>query len=529
MKLENPVSRQHFSQWQLFFIQTLMVSAFFCLYFLLEENMGRVNEVNVLPFARQHADPSWIPKEWYYNLPGGYRTAFIFIFGNLAAKFGFLFTSIAGRFLAFTLIASGFVFLARTLKLTLISLLVAVTALLLSTYSQGLYAEEWIIRALEPKAIAYGFLLLGISFMLRENYRLMALFLGLTISFHVLVGGWAAIAVAIFFLMRRPDVFLKFQRLIILAVIYLLAASLAIRPILQQLTSDATESIPPASYIYVHLRTPHHLNPAYWSFFNEIEPIIYFIVFVVTMITLWKRKEQPQLDLGIFALCTMIPFLFGVIISPWDTQGKILQYYPFRLGDIMFPLITCLLFLYLLQSLFFQDKIGKQGFIFFCVLVLSISVFVQGKDFYESAIALQDFPSKDQMVNPEWKEMCSWIRENTDNNERFISHPIEDITFTWLSERATIVKYKFVPAVSAAVAEWYQRLNDLSGTIDLTKAEDKKTLEKLLHQGYPTLTTEQVRALMDKYEANYIVTNINHKLDLETVHQNSIYILYAKS
>ncbi len=61
--------QSNLSQWQVFIIEVAIVTIFFCIYFLLDDNMGRANEVNVLPFARQHADPSWVPQDWYYNLP----------------------------------------------------------------------------------------------------------------------------------------------------------------------------------------------------------------------------------------------------------------------------------------------------------------------------------------------------------------------------------------------------------------------------------------------------------------------------
>lgn len=513
-------------QWQRFILETLIVASFFCLYFLLEENMGRVNEVNVLPFSRQHADPSWIPEDWYYNLPGGYRTAFIMIFGNMASVWGFLITSIVGRVMVFTWVASGLVFLARTLHLKLIYLLIAITILFLHSNNQGLIADEWIVRALEPKAIAYGFLLIGISFMLRSNYYLMALFFGLTISFHVLVGGWALVTLILWLLLRRATIFINPQQLISLIIIYLLAAFLAIPPIIRELTAIPSDSVIPASYIYVYLRTPHHLNPTSWSLDLWLKPIIYLIVFILTAIGLWKRQDKPHLDLAFFGLMSMVPFMFGVIIAPWDTQGKLLQYYPFRLGDIMFPLITCLLLLYLLQVTLSSSKWGKRGFIFVCMMIIGITVIVQGKDFYQSAIVLPQFPHEAQLVTPEWKEMCYWIRSNTPKNEIFISHPLEGISFTWVSERATIVKYKFVPPVSSAVSEWYQRLNDLSGGVDIRKAKGRNELKQLLKQGYNTLTTEQVRTLMQHYQANYMVTKTNHQLDLEIAHQNSRYILY---
>jgi small basic protein len=384
-------------QWQQFSLEILILTTFFCLSFLLEENMGEVNEVNLLPFARQHADPTWIPEDWYYNLPAGYRTPFITIFGNMAAIWGFLMTSIVGRFFVFTLLASSLVFLGRTLGLKLTSLLVAMTIFLFSSNDQGLIAEEWLIRALEPKAIAYSLILFGITFMLRENYRLMALFLGLAISFHVLVGGWAALTVLLWFLCCRRDIFSQFYRLTAIVIIYFIAASFAIPPIIRQLFSVTSDPAFSASYIYVHLRTPHHLNPLSWSLEQWIQPIIYFLFFALTIYLLWNRKNSVQFSLGMFALCAMIPFTLGILIAPWDAEGKILQYYPFRFGDVMFPLITCLLFIYSLQAKFLAAKLTEKGFLLSSLMIVTITVVIQGNDAYHSLVMLRQFPSE-----PRW-------------------------------------------------------------------------------------------------------------------------------
>lgn len=67
---------------------------FFSFKLLLDENMGRVNEVDILPLARQYADPTWIPDDWYLNQPPGYRMLFLALFGLLASNWGFLATSL---------------------------------------------------------------------------------------------------------------------------------------------------------------------------------------------------------------------------------------------------------------------------------------------------------------------------------------------------------------------------------------------------------------------------------------------------
>jgi len=57
-----------------------------------------------------------------------------------------------------------------------------------------------------------------------------------------------------------------------------------------------------------------------------------------------KFSEQYAARMGLaeFTLITLVPFILGLVVA--YLQGNLLQYYPFRLGDIILPLNTCLLF-----------------------------------------------------------------------------------------------------------------------------------------------------------------------------------------
>jgi len=54
--------------------------------------MGNVNEVDILPLAKQYADPTWISGDWYLNQPPGYRLLQA-LFGRLVVIWGVLATS----------------------------------------------------------------------------------------------------------------------------------------------------------------------------------------------------------------------------------------------------------------------------------------------------------------------------------------------------------------------------------------------------------------------------------------------------
>jgi len=520
----------------------LAVTAFLSLKLLLDSNMGGGgwNEVDVLPLAKHYADPTWIPGDWYLNQPPGYRLLFLALFGRLIAAWGFLATSLIGRLLCYGLVASGLVLIGRKLSLSLPSLLLAVALFLYINRYQGMAAYEWLVGGLEPKAVAYGFVLLAIGLMLEGRDRTMALMLGLATSFHVLVGGWAFLAVVGWLILRRRTDFADIRYLGSIFLIYLAASAFAIRPVLEQLFTP-TPTVPVApSYVYVYLRLPHHLNPLSWSSDWWIKPILYLLVLAFSIVMLRRKRQSEKLwgqyaaclGLAEFTLITLLPFILGLAIAPFDSQGRLLQYYPFRLGSIMLPLNTCLLFACALEQTFTAR--ARRVWLLVCIVVLSCACSLQAVSLSEQLLALRQFPSVVQELDSEEKALCTWVRNHTPQNAIVVSPPVELSNFTWLAQRPTIAKFKLLPQTKAQILTWYERLGDLSGDLALwlnrtSKNATKGEIERSLSNGYNHLTTAQAEELMVKYGADYLITSIEYPLELPIAYQNSLYILYGKT
>ena len=498
------------------------------------------NEVDVLPLAKQYADPAWIPGDWYLNQPPGYRLLFQTLFGNIAAAWGFVATSIIGRLVCYGLVASGLVLIGRKLSLSLPLLLLAVGLFLYVNPYQSVVAYEWLVGGLEPKSVAYGLLLLAIGLMLGGRYRWMALMLGLATSFHVLVGGWAFLAVVGWLILRRRNDFADIRYLGSILLIYLAASALAVRPVLEQLFSP-TPTVPvEPSYIYVFLRLPHHLNPLSWSPDWWIRPILCLLILALSVGMLRRKRQSEKLsgqyatcvELAEFTLITLVPFILGLAIAPFDSQGRLLQYYPFRLGSIMLPLNTYLVFACAIEQTF--SGRSRRLLSLVSILLLSWACTIQALSFQEQLLDLREFPSPWQGIDSNGKALCTWVRNHTPQNAVVVSPPVEFANFTWLAERPTIAKFKLFPQNKANILTWYQRLSDLSGDLSPWLSRNSKNLprgefEQALTNGYKNLTTAQAEKLMVKYGADYLLTGIGHKLDLAIAYRNSRYILYEKT
>ena len=527
-----------------FWLQIVVLTLFLSLRFLLDNNMGNVNEVDVLPLARQYADPTWIPHDWYLNQPPGYRLLFQFIVGKLATACGFLAASIIGRLVCYCLLASGLILIGRRLGLNLVFLLLAVLLFIINPY-QGAVAQEWIVGPLETKAIAYGFVLLGIYWMLGGRYVLTALMFGVATSFHVLVGGWTFLSALGWLALNQ--VFNRTHEsgvrgighFAAIILTYLIASAFALPTVFHHLRISSSTGLINASYIYVFLRLPHHLNPLSWRI-EWLPGLLYLLILAISVAIIRNQTDSKpsaafydaRLGLARFTLVALVPFVLGALIAPFDTQGTLLQYYPFRLGDVMLTLSTCLLFICALKQLL-TPKAERVAIALSLILLSGLSS-IQAIEFQEQLTKIRQFPSQTQNSSLAWEDMCFWIRQNTPKEARVISPPVEFVNFSWLSERATIAKYKLLPQSKAGLLAWYERLDDLSGKTDPWRLEPgeqpkKSKFREALTNGYAHLGTEQVKALIDKYQANYFVTRLGHQLDLPIAYQNSEHILYTVS
>jgi len=438
-----------------FWVAVLVVTAFISLRWLFNSNVGLFNESNLLVFSRQQVDPTWLPKDWYLNQAAGYRVLFMNAFGRLAMTLGFLPTSIIGRLLCYLFISSGLVFLSRQLRLSLMSLVLALALFLYvntgtsnAAGDQGIAAREWIIGGLEPKMVAYGLILFGITCLLRDRWCWAVGLFGLAASFHTLVGGWASIACFGWLLLRRrAQVLGDRTRLLQMVGIFLLAACFTFPTVWQQISDPAVRGRFTTSFTYVFIRTPHHLNPLSWHPSWVLKLGILLTILCASVWLIHRQRRQPikplaayqsQIDLADFTLVSLIPFLVGVTLAPFDLEGKFLQYYPFRFGDIMLPLMTCILLCCALEQ---QLSRGRSRVYYkqVCLFLITLTCCLQAFTTFQDVANLRQFPGKPQTVTMADKDMAGWIRANTPKEAIFVTPPVDFVSFNWLAERATVV------------------------------------------------------------------------------------------
>ncbi|MEM9246167.1 MAG: hypothetical protein AAGA67_10575 [Cyanobacteria bacterium P01_F01_bin.153] len=382
-------------------------------------NMGGINELHHLPLSRHLVDPTWLAKDIYYSEPPGYRLLFQLLFGPLTDTIGFLATSIIGRIVGYLAIAVGLCALARSLGMRFLTLFLALGLFIYTNKSQGMMAGEWLVGVggIEPKIFAYSAIFIALAALFKERYLWMVAWLGVATSFHALVGGWTAISVLFLLLWRRRQVLLDGRRWLAAIPIYAATGVFAVTAILTQLLSPVRESNISPSSIYSFLRNPHHVNPLSWNWDVWLGLLAYGAIllgcaFYVRRVDKNDLQQSAQTlrnraDFLYFVLCTLIPFGAGVLAAPMDANGEFLQYYPFRVGDVMVPLGAAFFLALALERLLFRGRWGAISL----SLILLLTFGAEIPNFHQKALTLQDFPGQAQGVSLETKAIANWIKQ----------------------------------------------------------------------------------------------------------------------
>jgi hypothetical protein len=154
-----------------------------------------VNEPYYLGKAIHFWNPDWLPHDFFMDSPDTHKV-FYFTFGWLSLWLPKTVLAWSGRALSWALLAWAW----RRLSFAVVpkawwSVLTAAMFACLMERCQ--MAGEWVIGGVEAKPFAYAFVFLGIEALLRDRWnRALALF-GAAAAFHVLVGGWAAVAAGV--------------------------------------------------------------------------------------------------------------------------------------------------------------------------------------------------------------------------------------------------------------------------------------------------------------------------------------------
>lgn len=396
------------------------------------------NEAHYLGKARHYWDPTYCAGDAFFESAHTHQL-FYAVFGWWTLFLPLPAVAWIGRLLTWALLAIGWQRLSwRIVPKPWWAVFSA--ALMIALQERCQVAGEWLVGGFEAKGIAYALVFFALDAAFTGRWRAVWLWLGAASAWHVLVGGWAVVAMLFaWWFERRRGAAPSFRAMIPALTCGLLLSWLALIPALELTRGAEASVVAEANQIYVFQRLPHHLNP---RSFPPRGVAILAALFVATGIL--SRLTPATAATRItwrFALASaglsLIGWAMAVGLGPWpEHAAALLKFYWFRLADVAIPLAASLLAVaYLHYALRSAPSLGRAW-----LTVASLFAAFHLVDFGIQTQTLP-YPRADRpgkvVDHSAWVEVCQWIKNNTPPGTRVIT-PRQNQTFKWYAERAEV-------------------------------------------------------------------------------------------
>jgi hypothetical protein len=497
-----------------------------------------VNEPYYLGKTIHYWNPNWVPGDCFLNSKDTHKV-FYLVFGWLSLCLAPAALAWTGRIATWWLLAWSW----RRMSFTLLpkpgwSILSA--ALFAMLMDRCHMAGEWVIGSVEAKDFAYVFVFLGLESLLKNHWNRAWLLFGAASAMHVLVGGWAAVAALLAWLLigcARPGLRTMLPGL---GGGFLLALP-GLLPALFLNANVDSATIRQANQIYVFERLSHHLD----VFQISPEFIYRFCLLTLLYLALSQRISSGMRgaeaagrglatgaidDSAKSSIMRFHAFVAGAILIAMiggavnmlefydrDLAAGLLRYYWYRLPDVVVPLGVAML-----GCRWIMDSRAQRSAMCSLAAVLTGLALVGHFGFIAMQRLLPDMPRADRLANPlEWREACLWAADerNTPPTARFIT-PRMAQTFKWYARRAEVANWKEVPQNAEEIVQWRERINDLF-------AADGADPERRWHDSLNELGALRIVELGRKYKADFLIAEAGDPpLDLKIVFHNKGYVIY---
>jgi hypothetical protein len=394
-------------------------------------------------------------------------------------------------------------------------------------------AGEWVVGGVEAKGFAYGFVFLALERLARRRWDVALVLAGAAGTFHVLVGGWLAVAIGLAWLMpaaNRP----KLLSLAPAAAIGFVLALPGLMPALLLNQGVPAEVQNEGARLYVFERLGHHLVLHRFEAWH----VVRFQLLVIGWgVLAWVLRKQPELcpihrvvtaAIGIAVVGAVIDQWFvwrseSLPTVEWQTAAaKVLRYYWFRLCDALVPAGAAIGIVAAIARLQTTWPIAGSWSLVAAMAVAGVNL--ADVCYWRSvrnvpAAVLQPRPTTDSaplswfMPRPkevrggvtaerwyrDWQDVCAWVQEQTPADAMFLT-PQEQQTFKWYAGRGEVVNWKDVPQDARGLVEWKRRMSevyprdDAHRNHDLAAFSDKELMELARKYGVRYVVVDETRA-----------------------------------
>jgi hypothetical protein len=387
-------------------------------------------------------------------------------------------------------------------------------------FQQNLGAHEWIFFSIEQKVCAYGFAFAALTDLLRNRVRRAAVFAGIAVLFHILVGGWVLMGLGIAVLADRRR--FPFSQLVTFVLISGVVITPMIIPVLKYNKSSTTSVAKPAAAtnfatdnfdadrMIVKFRNPHHLDPDRILSRKVVSRLVFMIAALLGCFYITQRGQDATLLIVFMSFLTslwIIAFIAGKAQWYWP-----LKFYLFRVGDTVLPLLFWLCvpawaFNTLLRhdsSSLAQKMIALAVWtVAMCWIGLSFPREVESKIF-------RNIRTWQRPVDSELHAAFDWIRQSTEENDVFLMNPCNlDLGFQLYADRPVVVNFKSAPH-NKAIAQWFEKLEATNGGKSFHGRGFKVCKE--INSNFPNLNEAHLRSIRERYRARYYFVDVDRPL-----------------
>lgn len=448
-----------------FWIATASVFAMFMLYSPIQSNIPGVNEPHYLTKGRHVWNPDWCAGDLFLESSNPHLV-FYRTFGLLAYLFHFPVAALLGRIVAYGMLAFAWTRLATVLTGKAATAVVSASLFLLLASIDN-WSGEWLVGGVESKVVAYAFAFQGLASLLERRLPAAAVWMGLSVSFHPVVGAWFVLAVGTAVLAGLAfdadgswKSVLGAKRILLAIVGFAIAAAPGLIPAVQLLGTGTPEQSLEAARYQVNTRLAHHLNPLTFGRAAHVWILCLTAITVGCLLTLRSNRQRHDVravtGFGFVAIACAASLLFaaaGVAIAVagrgegpavgaiWAIQ--LLKFYPFRLADVLVPVLLSLLVAFFVVT---RTENRVSSIVALGCLAGAILIPLPTRDSSRMSAANKD----------SWGGICWWLRTET---------PVDSVVFgadtqwalKWFAQRPEYVNYKDCPQDGPAIEEFRRR------------------------------------------------------------------------
>jgi len=245
------------------------------------------------------------------------------------------------------------------------------------------------------------------------------------------------------------------------------------------------------------------------------------------MNVIWKNSRVRLL--AAFGLCTLIPFGLGYFLFFIKTY-QFLEYYWFRLADVMLPFLGSLLLVHQFSRFYRKYDINHLDRRFrlavISVMAFGIVAFYAGallKATQERLYSRRARLGYDGFVASSLRDPIKWIRAKTSKDSVFLVNPFFN-EFQLLAQRSILVSFKEIPQSPEKIIEWFDRIKFSNGWRAPALTGYASHVE--IEQNYNQLSEEQLKTGAELYGFRYYLCIDRNLPHFKKVFSNGMFAIF---